>query len=115
MERFIKIPISEQMKKDYNECASMTDDGEEKDCSSCSFNGGEAFGCIGEYSWCKGNQNLMKGEEMRLTIVVDVDIEESGLDQDEVKDNIINFTKDLLIIGAAEQEIGISLKEVRYS
>lgn len=57
----------------------------------------------------------MKGEEMRLTIVVDVDIEESGLDQDEVKDNIINFTKDLLIIGAAEQEIGIALKEVSYS
>lgn len=28
---------------------------------------------------------------MRLTIVVDVDIEESGLIEDEVKDNIIQF------------------------
>lgn len=52
---------------------------------------------------------------MRLTIVVDLDIEESGLIEDEVKDNIIQFARDLLIIGADEQRIGLTLKEVDYS
>ena len=52
---------------------------------------------------------------MRLVITVDIDIKESGLDPDEVKDNIVQFTKDLLIIGAADQEIGLTLKEVEYS
>lgn len=51
---------------------------------------------------------------MKLTIVVDVDIEESGLDEFKIKDNIIDFAKDLIIVGAAEQEIGIILKEVSY-
>jgi len=52
--------------------------------------------------------------KMIINIVVDVDIEESGLNEDNVKDNIINFTKDLLIIGADEQGIGLTLKEVSY-
>ena len=52
---------------------------------------------------------------MILMITVDVDTEESGLNKDELKDNIIDFTRDLLIIGAAEQEIGLTLKEVSYS
>lgn len=52
---------------------------------------------------------------MRLVITVDVDVEESGLNQDEVKDDIVQFTKDLLIIGAGEQEIGLTLREVEYS
>ncbi len=51
---------------------------------------------------------------MRLVIVVDIDIEESGLNEDAVKDNIIEFTEDLLINGATEQEIGLTLKEVGY-
>lgn len=51
---------------------------------------------------------------MRLAIIVDIDIDESGLNEDEVKDNIIPFTRDLLINGALEQEIGLSLKEVDY-
>lgn len=51
---------------------------------------------------------------MKLSIVVDVDIEESALNEEEIKDNIVDFTKDLLIIGAAEQGIGLSLKEVSY-
>lgn len=37
---------------------------------------------------------------MRLNIVVDIDIEESGLIEDEVKDDIVSFTRDLLINGA---------------
>lgn len=56
-----------------------------------------------------------KGVKMRLKIVVDIDIEESGLIEDEVKDNIIQFTKDLLILGADKQRIGLTLKEVDYS
>ena len=51
---------------------------------------------------------------MKLTITVDVDLEESGLDPDEVKDNIVQFTRDLLTIGASEQDIGLTLKEVEY-
>lgn len=52
---------------------------------------------------------------MRLIITVDVDMEGSGLNPDEVKDNIVQFTRDLLVIGASEQEIGLTLREVEYS
>lgn len=52
---------------------------------------------------------------MRLIITVDIDVEESDLDPDEIKDDIVQFTRDLLINGAAEQEIGLTLKEVEYS
>lgn len=52
---------------------------------------------------------------MRLVITVDVDLEESGLNPDEVKDDIVQFARDLLIIGASEQEIGLTLREVEYS
>lgn len=51
---------------------------------------------------------------MELYITVDIDLEESGLIEDKVKDDIMDFTRKLLIIGAAEQEIGLSLKEVSY-
>lgn len=59
----------------------------------------------------------MKGSQrnMKLKIIVDIDMKESGLNEDNVKDNIIDFTKDLLIIGADEQGIGFTLKEVSYS
>lgn len=52
---------------------------------------------------------------MRLIINIDIDIDESGLNEDEIKDNIVEFTKDLLIIGAEEQKIGLTLKDVSYS
>lgn len=52
---------------------------------------------------------------MRLIITVDIDLEESGLNSDEIKDDIVQFTKDLLIIGASEREIGLALREVEYS
>lgn len=51
---------------------------------------------------------------MRLNIVVDIDIDESGLIEDEVKDDIVSFTRDLLINGACEQQIGLTLREVDY-
>ncbi len=52
---------------------------------------------------------------MRLVITVDIDMEESRLDSDEVKDSIVQFTRDLLVIGAGEQGIGLTLREVEYN
>lgn len=52
---------------------------------------------------------------MRLTITVDVDVLESGLNESKIKDNIVVFTKDLLMIGAGEQGIALTLKEVSYN
>lgn len=52
---------------------------------------------------------------MRLVITVDIDLEESGLNPEEVEENIVQFTKDLLTLGASEQEIGLTLREVEYS
>lgn len=51
---------------------------------------------------------------MKFIIEVDICLEESGLDGDEVKDNIIDFTKDLLINGAENEEIALTLKQVSY-
>lgn len=51
---------------------------------------------------------------MKLIITVDIDLEESGLDKDSLKDNIVGFTKDLLINGAADKEIGLTIREVDY-
>lgn len=49
----IKIPLTPDMKKDYGECQTMFADGEEKDCSKCSCDGGGKFGCMGEYKWSR--------------------------------------------------------------
>lgn len=51
---------------------------------------------------------------MRLVLTIDIDVEESGLDLDEIKDNTVSFSRDLLIIGAGELGIGLALKEVEY-
>ncbi len=50
---------------------------------------------------------------MRLVITVDIDLEESGLSPKEVKENIMQFTRNLLILGASEQEIGLTLRKVK--
>lgn len=52
---------------------------------------------------------------MKLIITIDIDADESGLSEDSIKDNIVGFARDLLIIGAAEQDIGITLRKVEYS
>lgn len=52
---------------------------------------------------------------MELIITVDIDVEESGLNSDKVRENIGQFTRDLLIIGASEQGIGLALKKVECS
>lgn len=53
MSQFIKIPVTKQMLADLKECEEMADNGEDKDCSECSLNGGETFGCMAEQRWCK--------------------------------------------------------------
>lgn len=51
---------------------------------------------------------------MRLMITVDIDLKESGLSEHEVKDNVIEFARDLLTIGADEQNIDLTLEKVEY-
>ncbi|WP_320967649.1 hypothetical protein [Hungatella hathewayi] len=49
--KIVKVPLTEEMKADYKECADMMEDGVEKDCEGCSCNGG-SLECLGEYQWC---------------------------------------------------------------
>lgn len=49
---------------------------------------------------------------MRLVITVDVDVEESGLDPKVVKEAIEAFAEDLIITGAENLEIGLTLQKV---
>jgi len=51
---------------------------------------------------------------MRMIIKIDIDCEESGLNEDDVKDDIVDFARDLLINGADYKEIGLTLLEVTY-
>ena len=51
MANYIREPLTAAMEQDYKECAEMMDDGREKNCEGCSLNGGERFGCLGEYPW----------------------------------------------------------------
>ena len=51
MTKYIRVPLTAEMEKDYRECAEMMDNGEEKDCKVCSMNGGSQFECMGEYPW----------------------------------------------------------------
>lgn len=51
---------------------------------------------------------------MILNLRIEVDMENSGLNEDEVLDDLVNFSRDLLICGAAEQDIECTLLEVGY-
>lgn len=52
---------------------------------------------------------------MRIDIRIDVDVKESGFSsEDEIKDNLVDFTRDLLNNGAENQGIGYTLCEVDY-
>lgn len=59
-------------------------------------------------------ENLPEIEEdvIQLIIIVDIYVKESGLDPYEVNADLMQFTRDLLVIGASEQEIGLTLREV---
>lgn len=58
MGEFIKIPLTEEMKADYRECAGRLYSDAEKDCSTCSMNGGN-LGCLGIHPWCS---DQLKGD-----------------------------------------------------
>lgn len=47
---YIKIPITQEMKDDLEECWDMAANDEDKDCSGCSLDGG-ASGCMADKSW----------------------------------------------------------------
>ncbi len=49
---------------------------------------------------------------MRLVMTVDIDMEESGLDQKVVKEAVETFAEELLLVGAVDLEIGLTLKKV---
>lgn len=49
---------------------------------------------------------------MRLVMTVDVDLEESGLDPEEIKEEMWNFTRELILLGAVDMEIGLALQKV---
>lgn len=51
MAKYIRVPLISAMERDYRECAEMMDNGQEKDCESCSMNGRSQFECLGEYPW----------------------------------------------------------------
>lgn len=42
---------------------------------------------------------------MRLVMTVDIDMEEAGLDQEEIKKEIDNFANELLLLGAIDMDI----------
>lgn len=46
---------------------------------------------------------------MKITITIDVNAQETGyLDDDELKDNIVDFAHDLIINGAENEEVSLS-------
>ena len=49
---------------------------------------------------------------MRLVMTVDVDLEESGLNPVELNEEIGSFTRELLLMGAIDMEIGLTLQKV---
>ena len=53
MSKYIKIPVTKQMKKDRKKCEKMNNKGKDMDCLTCSLNGGEYCGCLADYIWNK--------------------------------------------------------------
>lgn len=52
---------------------------------------------------------------MKISVVLNIDVQESGYaNEDELKDNIVDFARDLIINGAENEEIGCTLLEVDY-
>ena len=58
MAQFILIPVTDEMITDLKECEEMADNGEDKNCSDYSLNGGDVFGCMAECRWIRrGDDN----------------------------------------------------------
>lgn len=52
---------------------------------------------------------------MKLQIIIDIDPEESGYSSEDVlKDNVVEFARDLIVNGADNMQIVLSIKEVSY-
>lgn len=52
---------------------------------------------------------------MIISISIDVDSIESGFkNDDELKDLIVDFTRNLIVKGAEEMEVALTIKEVEY-
>mgnify|MGYP007106002369 CR=1 FL=1 len=49
---------------------------------------------------------------MLMVMAVEIDTEESGLGEQDVKDNLPDFARDLLINGAETEDISLALKGV---
>ena len=51
---------------------------------------------------------------MKLSVELDIDIQESGYTEDDLKDNIVDFVHDLIINGAENEEVALTLLKVSY-
>lgn len=52
---------------------------------------------------------------MKIQITIDVNAQETGYrDDDELKDNIVDFARDLMINGAENEEVALTLLDVSY-
>lgn len=76
MGKYIRVPLTAEMEKDYRECAEMMDNGQEKDCDGCSMNGGSWFECMGEYPWRKDDgwisvEDRLPEEEKEVLVTTD--------------------------------------------
>lgn len=50
---------------------------------------------------------------MKIYITLDIDVDESGYtDEDEIKDNLVDFVSNLIINGAENEEVGCALISV---
>lgn len=50
MNYYIKIPITQEMQKDIKDCNDKGEKGIDKDCETCSLNGGN-LGYMAERTW----------------------------------------------------------------
>ena len=52
---------------------------------------------------------------MKISITLDIDIQETGYkNDDEFKDNIVDFSRSLIINGAENEEVALTILEVEY-
>ncbi|WP_455717483.1 hypothetical protein [Anaerosporobacter sp.] len=65
MRKFIKVYINSEMENEYKECADLYTDGIEKECNTCSCNGGDNIGCLIE---CKEYIEVDPSELRKIAI-----------------------------------------------
>lgn len=52
---------------------------------------------------------------MKISIILEIDIQETGYkSEDDFKDNIVDFSRDLIINGAENEEVALTILEVEY-